>query len=230
MDTSPISALAKKLHIKAGQRWLFLNAPEDYLVVLEPLPDGATAGFNPDGNFNGIQLFVKNSAELVSSLQNIAPLLSTETVFWVTYPKKSSGIGSDLEMMGNWDELAKYGLTTVAAASVNETWTAMRLKPADKTKTSEFNNEQTRKNEHSAFIDLEKRQITLPPDMQQVLAQSPGAMTFYEGLSFSNKKEYVVWILSAKQEKTRTERLGKAVEKLLGGKKNPSEKQRGVGG
>jgi len=49
-------------------------------------------------------------------------------------------------------------------------------------------------------------------------------MAFYQGLSYSNKKEYVAWILSAKQEKTRSERLIKMVEKLSEGKKNPSEK------
>ena len=47
---------------------------------------------------------------------------------------------------------------------------------------------------------------------------------FNPALSFTNKKEYVVWILSAKQEKTRTDRLAKIVEKLLAKKKNPSEK------
>jgi uncharacterized protein YdeI (YjbR/CyaY-like superfamily) len=60
--------------------------------------------------------------------------------------------------------------------------------------------------------------------MHQALSASAAAMAFYESLSFSNKKEYVVWILSAKQEKTKTERLEKLVEKLLTGKKNPSEK------
>jgi uncharacterized protein YdeI (YjbR/CyaY-like superfamily) len=49
-------------------------------------------------------------------------------------------------------------------------------------------------------------------------------MDFYQQLSYSNKKEYVLWILTAKQEKTRDERLVKLVEKLNVGKKNPSEK------
>jgi len=49
-------------------------------------------------------------------------------------------------------------------------------------------------------------------------------MAFYQGLSYSNKKEYLGWILSAKQEKTRGERLIKTVEKLSEGKKNPAEK------
>ena len=218
------SPVAKKLLIKQGKCWLFYNAPVNYLAVLEPLPEGATAKFVLNGNFDGIQLFVIDSKDLIVSLKIIAPLLMPDTIFWITYPKKSSGIKSDLEMMGSWDEPAKYNLRTVASAAIDETWTAIRLRHKGQSNVSEFCNEEIKKNEHSAFIDLDKRVITLPPDMKEVLEQSPNALAFYHGLSFSNKKEYVVWILSAKQEKTRTERLGKIVEKLLSMKKNPSEK------
>jgi len=219
--TSPV---AKKLQIKPGKSWLFYNAPGNYLSILEPLPDGVKAGFDPQGEFDGIQLFVIDSAALSAALKTTAHLIKPDTIIWITYPKKSSGIKSDLEMTGSWDEPTKYGLRPVAAAAIDETWTAIRLRQEGQTKVSEFRNEEIKKNEHSAFIDLEKRQIILPPEIQQVLAQSPAAMTFYESLSFSNKKEYVVWILSAKQEKTKAERLEKLVDKLSARKKNPSEK------
>lgn len=216
--------LAEKLQIKPGKRWLFFNAPDKYLETLEGLPESTEAKISPEGKFDGVQLFVKNSAALIESLEIVVPLLQAENVFWVTYPKKSSGIESDLEMTGSWDELTKYGLRTVAAAAINETWTAIRVKPPGQSKVSEFCNEEIKKNEHSAFIDLDNRQITLPPDMKKALETSAAAMAWYQTLSFSNKKEYVVWILSAKQEKTRHERLIKLVEKLSEKKKNPSEK------
>jgi len=218
------SPVAKKLQIKPGKRWLFYKAPPNYLAVLEPLPQGVKAEFAPEGDFDGIQLFVIDSKDLIASLKIIAPLLTPDTIFWITYPKKSSGIKSDLEMMGSWDEPAKYGLRTVASAAIDETWTAIRLRQKEQSNVSEFCNEEIKKNEHSAFIDLDKRMITLPPDMKETLEQSPSALAFYAALSFSNKKEYVVWILSAKQEKTRLERLAKIVDKLLAMKKNPSEK------
>jgi len=218
------SPIAKKLLIKPGKCWLFYNAPVNYLAILEPLQDGATAKFVLNEDFDGVQLFVIDSIDLAKNLKIIAPLLKPDTVFWITYPKKSSGIKSDLEMTGSWDEPTKYGLRTVAAAAIDETWTAIRLRQKGQSNVSEFCNEKIKKNEHSAFIDLDKRVITLPPDMKQVLEQSPNSLAFYQALSFSNKKEYVVWILSAKQEKTRAERLAKIVEKLLTMKKNPSEK------
>jgi len=47
---------------------------------------------------------------------------------------------------------------------------------------------------------------------------------FFSSLSFTNQKEYVTWIEGAKKEETRKRRLETALEKLLAGKKNPSEK------
>ena len=162
-----MSAIAKKLFIKPGKNWLFYHAPENYLSALEPMPEGVTANDKPEGNFDGIQLFVLNRSELASHLKEIAPLLKQDTVLWVTYPKKSSGIKSDLEMMGSWDEPAKYGLRVVAAAGIDKTWTALRFKSEEQTKTSEFGNGEIKTNEHSAFIDLENRKIILPADMHQ---------------------------------------------------------------
>jgi len=222
MDT--ISAVAKKLLIKPGKNWLFYNAPEDYLAVLEPLPEGVAASFSTGGEFDGVQLFVKNSSELMDSLKTIMPILKPDTVFWVTYPKKSSGIPSDLEMMSSWDELDRYGYNGVAAAAINDIWTALRFRPKGQSKVSDSRNEEIKKNDYANYIDVDNKQIKLPGEMQQVLANESVAMEFYQKLSYSNKKEYVIWILSAKQEKTKNERLVKLVEKLSEGKKNPSEK------
>jgi Bacteriocin-protection, YdeI or OmpD-Associated len=219
-----MSLVAKKLQIKPGKSWLFYHAPQNYLSILEPLPDGVTVKFDAEGKFDGIQLFVINSADLATHLKAVAPFLKADTVFWISYPKKSSAIKSDLEMMNSWDDLKQYGLRTVASAAIDDTWTALRFKPEGQSKLSDFRVEAIKKNEYAAFIDPENRTITLPVEMQQVLAGSTTAITFYESLSFSNKKEYVVWILSAKQEKTKTERLERLLEKLLAGKKNPSEK------
>ncbi len=216
--------LSKKLQVKPGSKWLLFNAPANYLPLIEPLPDGVQISYDAAGEYNGIQLFIKNSTDLTTSLQIVRPLLKPDTIFWITYPKKSSGIQTDLEMMKSWDELSALGLRVVTSISVNDTWTALRFKPVEHTKTSEGRNEAVRNNEYGAYIDVDNKQVTLPPVMKETLEQTPQALAFYQQLSYSNKKEYVLWILTAKQEKTRDERLAKMVEKLLSGKKNPVEK------
>ena len=219
-----MSLIARKLQVKPGQYWLLYNAPANYLSLLEPLPEGAAASFHTGGDFDGVQLFVKNRQELADSLEVIMPLLKPQTVFWIIYPKKNSGIETDLEMMKSWEALDKYGYGAVTAAAIDQHWTALRFKPKALTKTSETCNDEIKQNDYRQWIDVDKRTITLPDDIKLVLQKSTKALAAYESLSYSNRKEYLVWILSAKQEKTRIERLVKLVEKLKAGKKNPAEK------
>ena len=140
------------------------------------------------------------------------------------YPKKSSGIPSDLDMMHSWEQLAKYGLDGVASASVDSAWTAIRFRPKDQVKKSAVGNESISQNELGEYIDVVNRLVSLPPFLKAQLEQHPKALEFFNTLSYTNKKEYVLWLLTAKQEKTRSERLTKTVDKLLAGKKNPAEK------
>ncbi len=217
-----MSGLVKKLHIKSGTSWLFKNPPPNYDEVLGELPHNTLASTILDGNFDGIQLFVKNRLELIQEFQIIINLLTKDTIFWVTYPKKSSGIVSDLEMLGSWDELTNQGLRIVSATSIDETWTALRFKPKELTKTSEGSNSQIKNNQFAEFIDVENKIVLLPPEIQSSLEEFAMALNFYQKLSYSNKKEYVLWVISAKQEKTKRERIEKMIEKLLQGKKNPS--------
>jgi len=220
-----MSPLAKKLLIKPGQHWLIMNAPEDYLATLEPLPDDVQLSFTAEGNFNGIQLFVQNSAELTEALAHLKSVLKDDTIFWVIYPKKSSGMETDLEMMSGWEVTKPYGLRPVASAAINNVWTTLRFRPEHLVKHSDSSKEAiSKQNDYSAYIDVDKKQITLPPYLHEALAAEPAAMATYEKLAWSHRKEYVVWILSAKQEQTRVTRVAKMVEMLLAGKKNPSEK------
>lgn len=216
--------LHQKLQIKPGKSWLFFNAPANYLASLEPLPEGVSVNFEAVGEFDGIQLFVTDSTELIASLKIVMPHLKFDGIFWIAYPKKASGIKTDLGMMKNWDELLTYHYTGVAAVSINEAWTATRFRPQEQSTSSDSCNENIPNNEYGNYIDLANRIITPPREIIEALADKPQAMAFFEQLSFSNKKEYVVWILSAKQEKTKLDRLAKMVEKLSMGKKNPSEK------
>jgi hypothetical protein len=224
MIQEPINVLAKKLQVKPGKHWLLFNAPANYPASLEPLPEGATVSYEATGNFDGVQLFVKNSAELAENLKVLVPILRLDTILWIIYPKKSSGIKTDLEMMSSWDEPAQYGLGGVSAAAIDETWTALRFRPKEQTITSDTCNENIKQNEYSEYIDVDNKVVRLPNEIKYVLENNQQALANYEKLSYSNRKEYVLWILTAKQEKTHSERLIKLVEKLAAGKKNPSEK------
>jgi len=72
--------------------------------------------------------------------------------------------------------------------------------------------------------DLEERVVDLPKPLEDLLTKSPKAKAFFDTLSFTNRKEYAVWIASAKKEETLAKRLEATLTKLMAGKKNPSEK------
>ncbi len=218
------NSLAKKLRIKPAHQVLLVNAPENYGALLDPLPVEANVQFIAEGTFDVVQLFVKNSSDLKRDLKWLEKHLHLDTILWITYPKKSSGIKSDLEMMSSWEELSKYGLNGVAAAAINETWTALRFRPKDQIKESESRNSEIENNELGKYIDVKNRIITLPLEIKTALEGQPAALSFFHSLSYSNKKEYIIWVISAKQGKTKSERLLKTVEKLAAGKKNPAEK------
>jgi len=219
-----MNPLAKKLQIKPNSRWLLYNAPAHYADDLTPLPADVEIDFNINGHYNGVQLFIINSAQLEADLQIIVPLLKDDTILWIIYPKKKSGIVTDLEMTGSWDAPTRYGLRPVASAAINETWTALRFRPVEQVKVSEGRAEAVKSNEYGAFIDVVNRTVTLPDYIKAELEQHTGALAWFEQLAYSNKKEYVLWVLTAKQEKTRQDRLAKMVEMLINKKKNPADK------
>ncbi len=68
-------------------------------------------------------------------------------------------------------------------------------------------------------LDLEKRQVVIPDDLRRALEDHPEALSGFEKLSHSQQKLYVDWILGAKQEKTRSHRIEKALTLLAQGKK-----------
>jgi hypothetical protein len=72
--------------------------------------------------------------------------------------------------------------------------------------------------------DVEERIVVVPADLQRVLSKNRKAKSIYEALSFTNRKEYALWISSAKKPETKEKRLSQIVERLLSGMKNPSEK------
>jgi hypothetical protein len=78
--------------------------------------------------------------------------------------------------------------------------------------------------EVSILLDIEERIVDVSDDLTQVLAKNKQAKTFFDSLSFTNRKEYAAWITSAKRPETREKRLKETLDKLLAGMKNPSQK------
>jgi hypothetical protein len=72
--------------------------------------------------------------------------------------------------------------------------------------------------------DKEPRIVEVPPELRAALARNKKAAEFFNDLSYTNRKEYAVWVGSARKAETKTKRVDEAVRKLIGGKKNPFDK------
>lgn len=122
------SALAKKLKIKPGVKVALINQPEGYAEELGLLPEGAELVAGPRSDSEFIHLFVKNSADLKGHLPKAFQALKEDRMFWISFPKKSSKLQTDLTRDHGWDELGKIGLRPVSLVSINDTWSAMRVR------------------------------------------------------------------------------------------------------
>ena len=68
-------------------------------------------------------------------------------------------------------------------------------------------------------LDTEQRVIEIPSELKKVFKAEKEAKTFFDKLSYTHQREYVMWINEAKREETRQSRILKAVEMLKQGKK-----------
>jgi hypothetical protein len=123
-----VEELLKKLRYKQG-RALVLNAPEGFSLGIE-------VDTLPEGTYEFVQLFVLNSEDVKKSFAATIPFLKEDALFWVTYPKKSSKIKTDINRDVLWklvQEDSPY--RPVSNVAVDDTWSALRFRHNDKVKT-----------------------------------------------------------------------------------------------
>jgi hypothetical protein len=214
----------KKLRIKEGMCVAIINSPPAYIKSLGKLPKNVKVEAAPKGLCDLVQLFVRNKTELNKIAPAAIKLLKPHAAFWISYPKKSSAIETDLSRDESWKIMSEMNFEGVSLIALDETWSAGRFKFIEGKVSGMGVRTTERSKEDLKYIDVEKRVITFPADLKVAFEKNKEAHNFFETLSFTNRKEYVRWIIDAKREETRKERVGKTIEKLLKGKKNPAEK------
>jgi hypothetical protein len=122
----PESPLAKKMKLKPGSRAAVINAPDNYL---EELKHDAEISQKLSGKFDWLQIFVKNKKELNSLVPKAAKVLKPESMLWISFPKGSSKIQTDLTRDKGWEILQDVDLKWITLISVNEMWSAFALRP-----------------------------------------------------------------------------------------------------
>lgn len=215
-------SLAQKLRISPKMKLLTLHAPPGFSGTLGSLPAGVQVS-TQTRDYTQIHWFVKDKAQMEKELPKVLGLLKPDIICWIYYPKGSSGVQTDLSRDKGWDTLLEHKhLQWISLISFDETWSAfgMRLQTeADKKKTEARPSSNDRP--ILDYIDPATRTVRVPEDLEKALKRNKAAREVYESLAYSHRKEYVEWIVTAKREETRTERVKGTIERLQKGWKNP---------
>jgi hypothetical protein len=207
--------LLQKLRIKPGNRIALINVSTPEPGLPDPFPGNVTVVGKLEDHLDQVHLFVATQTELERLAPPAIDGLNIDGLMWVYYPKGTSGIQTDLTRDKGWDVFKGTPMQFVNLISLDDTWSAFGLRK----RGGEMRREPqkgvvdttTRK-----YVDKEKRVVKAPADLAKALAKSKRAKTVFDHLSFTHKREYVEWILGAKQEVTRERRVKLTVERLVG--------------
>jgi hypothetical protein len=121
--------LPKKLGIAAGARVAWMGAPADFMGTLGPLPDGVTVseGARGRGPFDVILLFVRSRAELAKHFAAQKSRLTPAGGLWVAWPKKASGIVTDMTEDVAREIGLPQGLVDNKVCAIDDTWSGLRF-------------------------------------------------------------------------------------------------------
>jgi hypothetical protein len=119
--------LVRKLGIKPEARLGLIGAPDGFDTVLGDLPPGVTVRRRVQGVFDVILVFVRARSELQRRLPALKTTLAQDGGLWLAWPKRSSGVATDLGD-GPVRELGlAAGLVDNKVCAIDETWSGLRF-------------------------------------------------------------------------------------------------------
>jgi hypothetical protein len=119
--------LVQKLGIKPDARVRFVYAPADFSTTLGPLPAGAAQVGPAAKNLDLVVLFVTARAALVDQFAKLAAKLAPAGMLWVAWPKKASGVPTDLTENVVQDFGLEAGLVDVKVCAIDDTWSGLKF-------------------------------------------------------------------------------------------------------
>jgi len=119
--------LARKLGIKDGTRLLPIGAPKGYLQALAPLPATVKVVGRLGPSTTIVQLFETRQDELRNILGRLRQRIAPETAVWVSWPKKASGVPTDITENVIRSIALPLGFVDVKVCAVDDVWSGLKL-------------------------------------------------------------------------------------------------------
>ena len=119
--------LAKKLGLKAGCRLFLRAAPGNYARLIAPPPPGLKTVTRIDAATDVIHLFSTERAALARELHGARERMRPDAVLWVSWPKKTSGVATDITEDAVRALALPMELVDVKVCAVDDTWSGLKL-------------------------------------------------------------------------------------------------------
>lgn len=130
---SPTSAgysgtpLVRKLGIKEGYRMRLLNAPAYYRELLGTLPEGCRVANPDEAGVEFSHVFATTRDELRAGLETAKAAMSRDGMIWLSWPKKSSGVQTELDGNVVRETGLETGLVDIKVCAVDDTWSGLKF-------------------------------------------------------------------------------------------------------
>lgn len=119
--------LAKKLGIKAGTRLLLRDAPADYAQMLEPMPEAVAFAARAAADVDIAHVFVTRKTDLKRHLEALRAALREDAAVWVSWPKKSAKMATDITEDAIRDVALPMGWVDIKVCAVDAVWSGLKL-------------------------------------------------------------------------------------------------------
>jgi hypothetical protein len=120
-------SVAQKLGIKPGFCIFVDGAPSAYDAIVGPLPAGVTIAVAPKPSLDMAHLFAAQSKGLAAKLRRYRGTIAPDGMIWVSWPKKSSGIASDLSDVVVRDTALPLGLVDTKVCAIDDIWSGLKF-------------------------------------------------------------------------------------------------------
>lgn len=119
--------LARKLGLKAGSALALIGAPEDYMGLIAPAPEGLRIGARVAATTDIVHIFSVRRPELERFLLSCRSKLKPEAAIWVSWPKKSAKVPTDITEDVIREVALPLGFVDVKVCAVSEVWSGLKL-------------------------------------------------------------------------------------------------------
>jgi hypothetical protein len=119
--------LPQKLGIRDGERVAFVNEPPEFKKLLGKLPTGVEVRTQARGSLDVVVFFTKKRADLERRIGALAAAIEPAGGLWVAWPKRASGITTDMTEDVVRDVALPLGLVDNKVCAIDDTWSGLRV-------------------------------------------------------------------------------------------------------